>query len=105
MERQDQGMPFLLKYENVAWFEDGMVRILDRRVYPTEVRFEVCRSYEEVAEAIANMVTQSTGPYTAVGMGMALAAWQAREKSNEKTDSVIACRSFDRFGSLPLRVG
>jgi len=89
MERQDQGMPFLLKYENVAWFEDGTVRILDRRVYPTEVRFEVCRSYEEVAEAIANMVTQSTGPYTAVGMGMALAAWQAKDKSAEKQEEFL----------------
>ena len=28
MERMDQGMPFLLKYENVAWYEDGKVRIL-----------------------------------------------------------------------------
>lgn len=34
MERYDQGMPFLLKYENVAWFENGCVKILDRRVYP-----------------------------------------------------------------------
>ncbi len=79
MKRQDEGMPFLLQYENVAWFEDGKVRILDRRVYPTEVRFEVCTDYREVAQAIADMVTQSTGPYTAVGMGMALAAWQVRD--------------------------
>ena len=42
MERMDQGMPFLLQYENVAWYEGGKVRILDRRVYPREVRFEVC---------------------------------------------------------------
>ena len=25
MERMDQGMPFLLKYENVAWYENGKV--------------------------------------------------------------------------------
>ena len=37
MERMDQNMPFLLKYENVAWYENGRVRILDRRVFPTEV--------------------------------------------------------------------
>ena len=72
MERRDQNMPFLLRYENVAWYEAGKVRILDRRVYPTEVRFVECESYQEVARAIADMVTQSAGPYTAVGMGMAL---------------------------------
>ena len=38
MERMDQNMPFLLRYENVAWYENGKVRILDRRVFPTEVR-------------------------------------------------------------------
>ena len=80
MERMDQGMPFLLQYENVAWYEKGKVRILDRRVYPAEVRFEVCETYGQVAQAIADMVTQSAGPYTAVGMGMALAAWEVRDR-------------------------
>ena len=65
MERMDRDMPFLLQYEHVAWFEKGKVRILDRRVYPTEVRFVVCTDYHEVVQAIADMVTQSAGPYTA----------------------------------------
>ena len=69
MERMDQGMPFLLRYENVAWYENGRVRILDRRVYPTEIRFVECEHYQEVVQAIAAMVTQSAGPYTAVGIG------------------------------------
>ena len=82
MERRDQNMPFLLRYENVAWYENGKVRILDRRVYPTEVCFVECATYQEVAQAIADMVTQSAGPYTAVGMGMALApAWAERRPS------------------------
>ena len=84
MVRMDEGMPFLLKYENVAWFEDGAVRILDRRVYPAETRFVTCRSYTEVRQAVADMVTQSAGPYTAVGMGMALAAWETRGQAKEK---------------------
>lgn len=78
MERHDQDLAFMLQYENVAWYEDGQVRILDRRVYPTEVRFEICNSHEEVAQAIADMVTQSAGPYTAAGMGMALAGYECR---------------------------
>ena len=32
MERQDKGLAYLLQYEHVAWFENGMVRILDRRM-------------------------------------------------------------------------
>ena len=78
MERMDAGMPFLLQYEHVAWYDAGQVRILDRRVYPAQVRFVTCTDYREVVRAIADMVTQSAGPYTAVGMGMALAARQAR---------------------------
>lgn len=84
MKRQDYDMAFMLQYENVAWYEDGRVRILDRRVYPVEVSFVYCSSYVEVAKAIRDMVTQSAGPYTACGMGMALAAYECRNKSEEK---------------------
>ena len=89
MERMDRDMPFLLQYEHVAWFEKGKVRILDRRVYPTEVRFVVCPDYHEVVQAIADMVTQSAGPYTAVGMGMALAAWQVRDKGAREQEEFL----------------
>lgn len=78
MERQDYGMAFMLQYENVAWYHRGAVKILDRRVYPTETRFVTCHTHQEVAQAIADMVTQSAGPYTAAGMGMALAAYECR---------------------------
>ena len=30
MRRADEQMGFLLRYENVAWYEDGKVKILDR---------------------------------------------------------------------------
>lgn len=74
MERADKNLAFMLQYENIAWYEDGIVKILDRRVYPREVKFVICHNHIEVAQAITDMVTQSAGPYTAVGMGMALAA-------------------------------
>jgi methylthioribose-1-phosphate isomerase len=79
MERQDKGMAELLQYENVAWYDSGAVHILDRRVYPYRKEHVRCASYTEVAQAIADMVTQSGGPYTASAMGMALAAWQCRD--------------------------
>lgn len=78
MERQDRGLAFMLQYENIAWYEKGAVRILDRRVYPRRVEFVTCRRHEEVAQAVTDMVTQSAGPYTAAAMGMALAAYECR---------------------------
>ena len=81
--RADKGLAFMLQYENVAWYEDGAVRILDRRVYPGKVEFVTCRTHVEVMQAIRDMVTQSAGPYTAAGMGMALAAWECRDKPHE----------------------
>ena len=44
-----------------------------------------CTDYHEVAQAITDMVTQSAGPYTAVGMGMALAAWQQQDRLLRET--------------------
>lgn len=79
--RQDYNLAPILKYENIAWFEDGKVKILDRRVYPAKKEFVYCNSYIEVALAIKDMVTQSAGPFTAGPMGMALAAYECR---NEK---------------------
>ena len=81
--REDHDLAFMLRYENVAWFENGEVRILDRRVYPAEKKFVVCRDHHEVAQAITDMVTQSAGPYTAAPMGMALAAWECRGRKKE----------------------
>lgn len=84
MERADKGLAYMLVYENVAWYEDGVVRILDRRIYPAKKEFVICKSHVEVMQAIRDMVTQSTGPYTAAPMGMALAEWECRSLSEEK---------------------
>ena len=80
MDRADKDLAFMLQYENIAWYEDGAVRILDRRCYPRAVSFVTCAHYGEVAKAVTDMVTQSAGPYTAAAMGMALAAYECREK-------------------------
>lgn len=84
MERQDKELAFMLQYENIAWFEDGKVRILDRRCYPRKVSFVTCTHYAEVAKAVTDMVTQSAGPYTAAAMGMALAAYECRNESEAR---------------------
>jgi len=84
MERADKDLAYMLQYENVAWYEAGAVKILDRRVYPAKREFVVCRHHREVMQAIRDMVTQSAGPYTAAPMGMALAAWECRDLSKVK---------------------
>lgn len=82
MKRIDSNLAFLLQFENIAWYENGKVRILDRRIYPIKIEYVECKSYKEVAAAIKNMVTQSGGPYLAASMGMVLAGYEARSLNN-----------------------
>ena len=89
MIRADENWALMLQYENGAWYEDGKVRILDRRIYPAKVEFVTCLKHEEVAQAIADMVTQSAGPYLAAGMGMALAAYECRNKTGEEAEQYL----------------
>lgn len=84
LDRQDGDLAFMLKFENLAWYEEGKVRILDRRIYPLRTEFVICKTHGEVAKAIADMVTQSEGPYTAAAMGMALAMYEARDLKAEE---------------------
>ncbi len=88
--RPDHDLAFLQQYENVAWYENGAVRMLDRRVYPAEIRFVTCTTHADVALAIKNMVTQSFGPYHAAAMGMALAAHEARGKKGGELRAFLA---------------
>lgn len=57
--------------------EPDAVRILDRRVFPFQRTWVTCRTYEDVAVAIEQMVTQSSGPLFAAAGGMVLAAHEA----------------------------
>ena len=104
MVRADEGMGFLLKYENVAWYEDGAVRILDRRIYPVRVEYVVCRRHEEVAKAIADMVTQSGGPYTAAAMGMALAAYEAKDMAEAELLAYMEQAAYTLSHARPTTV-
>ncbi|MHA6803992.1 translation initiation factor eIF-2B alpha/beta/delta subunit family protein [Salinifilum ghardaiensis] len=54
--------------------DDDGVHLLDRRVFPFEHRWVHARTVEDVARAIEDMVTQSSGPYFAVLAGLVLAA-------------------------------
>ena len=58
-------------------YQDGAVRILDRRKYPTETTYVSCTSVEEVRDAIHDMVTQSGGVKIAAFQALRLHAHQA----------------------------
>lgn len=92
--RQDYDLAMMLRFENVAWYENGKVTILDRRIYPIEIKYVTCYSYHEVAQAIKDMVTQSEGPYTAAAMGMALAAYQVKDKNIEEANAIMADAAY-----------
>lgn len=89
MKRADEGLAFMLQYENIAWFDGNAVRILDRRIYPAKLEFVECGTYQDVAGAITDMVTQSAGPFSAAAMGMALAAHQCRGESEARQRELL----------------
>ncbi|MFI9812311.1 s-methyl-5-thioribose-1-phosphate isomerase [Saccharothrix variisporea] len=64
---------------NSVRLDDDGVLILDRRNFPFERTWVRCTTVAEVAKAIEDMVTQSSGPYFATLYGMVLAAREARD--------------------------
>ena len=101
MERADKDLAFMLQYENIAWFADGKVRILDRRVYPNQISYVSCGTYAEVIKALKDMVTQSAGPYTAAAAGMALAAYECRNKTAQAQLVFLAKAANDIANARP----
>lgn len=100
MERIDHDLAFMLRFENVAWFENGKVKILDRRIYPMEVKYVECETHEEVVKAIQDMVTQSGGPYLAATMGMVLAAYETKMKNlNNSETKEFMKKAADRIAN------
>ncbi len=80
-------LPFVLKRENVARYEDGAVLILDRRRYPFEKTFERCEDVESVARAIETMVTQGGGPSVAAMYALVM---EASRLSSHSADDIHA---------------
>lgn len=100
-QRNDTSLAFMLRYENVAWYENGAVRILDRRIYPIRTEFVTCTDYRQVVQAIADMVTQSEGPYTACLMGMALAVHQSLEQKSEARADYLRRAAYELSHARP----
>lgn len=77
-------LPFLLRRENVARYEEGKVVMCDRRKYPFERTFVDCEDVECAARAIEDMVTQGGGPQYVALYTMAMVAGQVAGKSADQ---------------------
>jgi methylthioribose-1-phosphate isomerase len=77
-------LPFLLRRENVARYEDGAVVMCDRRKYPFEKVFHRCNDVESAARAIEDMVTQGGGPQYVGLYAMAMLAGQVAGQTVQK---------------------
>src|SRR4029434_7405764 len=63
--------------KTVEWTNEG-VRMLDQRLLPTEEKYLILRSYEEVADAIKKMVVRGAPAIgISAAMGLALGANQS----------------------------
>jgi methylthioribose-1-phosphate isomerase len=63
--------------KTVAWTDEG-VRMLDQRLLPTEEKYLMLRSYDEVAEAIKKMIVRGAPAIgVSAAMGLALGAKQS----------------------------
>lgn len=80
LEEINNLLPFLLRRENVARYEDGEVVMCDRRKYPFEKTFFRCQDVETVAGAIEDMVTQGGGPQYVALYSMAMLARQVADQ-------------------------
>src|SRR2546421_2915682 len=63
--------------KTIEWTSEG-VRMLDQRLLPTEEKYLMLRSYEEVADAIKNMAVRGAPAIgVSAAMGLALGASQS----------------------------
>ncbi len=87
----EKDLPILVDLHKNVFFDDEEkeVVILDRRELPEKIVQHRCKNYNEVAEAIENMVTQSLGVSPAGGYGVAIAAHEIQEKSGKEQEEKI----------------
>lgn len=68
-------LPLPIRRQGMADWDDGRVRILDRRALPQEERYVDCETVEDVARCIEDMVIQGAFSLSiAAGYGLALSA-------------------------------
>lgn len=80
--------------DSVRLTDEGVL-ILDRREFPFERKWVLCKTVEDVAQAIEDMVTQSSGPYFAALYGMVLKARTLEKHPYDKAREELAKAAQD----------
>jgi methylthioribose-1-phosphate isomerase len=80
---------------------DGAVEILDRRVFPASIEWVRATDAGEVATAIHDMVTQSSGPLFAAYAGLELTAGQLRDLPLDAARARLAAAAAAIAGARP----
>jgi methylthioribose-1-phosphate isomerase len=83
--------PLLMRLENNVYLDDGNLIMVDRRKIPREVVYVVARNYEEVAQAIKDMVVQGAGDIAiTAGFGLYLAAKECEDANKDCAPDTLA---------------
>ncbi|MDZ4159332.1 MAG: s-methyl-5-thioribose-1-phosphate isomerase [Anaerolineaceae bacterium] len=100
-EEVNELLPFLLRRENVARYEDDVVWIGNRQKYPFEKEFVRCDTVESVARAIEDMITQGGGPPIAAMYAMAMAAHQSAHLAANALSAKLHAAADRLIGTRP----
>jgi methylthioribose-1-phosphate isomerase len=82
--------------KTLEWTADG-VRFIDQTKLPTEEVYVVCRNYQEVADAIRNMIVRGApaiGVAAAMGIALGIRQSHAQEVSILRNDLGQICRAM-----------
>ena len=94
----DALLPPFLKHDAIAYIENDILYIRDRRRLPLESVYVECRSTEEAARAIKAMVTQGGGP-----LEVALLSFLLASKRGENLDRTVDVLSSARPTNSTMR--
>ncbi len=85
-------LPLTTRRGDTLWYDrrEGVVQVLDRRLYPRERSYVACQSIAEVAHAIEAMIVQGGPPLAYVGgYGVALAGALSRGQGDAERRAAI----------------
>lgn len=83
-EFRELDLPLLIRRAGMAEWDDGVVRILDRRELPLAEKYLECRSVEDVATAVEEMAIQGAFSLSiAAGYGLALAVHDGADQLSD----------------------
>ena len=78
------------------WMEDGIVKMIDQRVLPQELKFHTTETAEETSAAIRDMVVRGAPAIGAAGAYAMAQAWIARDNMENAAQVVSSARPTAR---------